>query len=45
VNKLRNLEIVKLIKELDFIESDFNYKTELLKEMDKEFKKNLEIII
>jgi hypothetical protein len=45
VNKLRNLEIVKLIKELDFIESDFNYKTELLKEMDKEFKKNLEIIL
>jgi hypothetical protein len=39
---LRKLEIVKLIKELDFWESQFKYKSEMIREIDFEFKKEVE---
>jgi len=42
VENLRKLEIVKLIKELDFWESQFKYKSEMIREIDFEFKKEVE---
>ena len=37
VNQIKKLEINRLIKELDYIYSDFNYKSELIKTTDQEF--------
>lgn len=37
MSKLKQLEIKKLMKELDFIESDFNYKNEIVQEADSNF--------
>lgn len=37
MNKLKQLEIKKLIKELDYIESDFEYKSEIIVENDSKF--------
>ena len=42
---LKKLELTKLIKELDYLESEFNYKSELIKEIDFEFKKEVEGIL
>lgn len=45
VENLRKLEIVKLIKELDFWESQFKYKSEMIKEIDFEFKREVECLL
>jgi len=45
VETLKKLEVMKLIKELDFLESEFKYKSEFLKEIDFEFKKQVETIL
>ena len=45
VETLKKLEVVKLIRELDFVESEFNYKSEMLKEIDYEFKKEVESVL
>ena len=37
MNKIKQLEIKKLLKELDYIESDFVYKNELVQEADNSF--------
>ena len=37
--------MVKLIRELDFVESEFNYKSEMIKEIDYEFKKEVESVL
>lgn len=42
MSNLRNLELKKLLKELEFTQIEFDYKTELLVEVDREF--NDEII-
>lgn len=39
MNRIKQLEIHKLIKELDYIESDFNYKNEIINEADSDFLK------
>ena len=41
MNKLKQLEIKKLIKELDYIESDFEYKSEIIVENDSTFMKDV----
>lgn len=41
MSKLKQLEVKKLLKELDFIESDFNYKNEIVFEADSEFIKSV----
>ncbi len=41
MSKLKQLEIKKLIKELDFIESDFTYKSEIVHEADNNFIKSV----
>ncbi len=45
MENLRKLEVIKLIKELDFLESQYKFKTEVLKEVDFEFKKEVEVIL
>jgi hypothetical protein len=37
MNKLKILEVKKLLKELDYIESDFEYRSEVISEADGEF--------
>lgn len=37
MDKLKQLEIKKLIRELDYVESDFEYKTEIIAENDNKF--------
>lgn len=37
MNRLKNLEIKKLLKELEFIESDYEYRSEIVSEADSEF--------
>lgn len=41
MSKLKQLEIKKLLKELDFIESDFTYKSEVIHEADSSFIKTV----
>jgi hypothetical protein len=41
MSKLKHLEIKKLMKELDFIESDFTYKSEIVHEADNNFIKTV----
>lgn len=41
MSKLKQLEIKKLLKELDFIESDFTYKSEVVNEADNSFIKTV----
>ena len=41
MSKLKQLEIKKLLKELDFIESDFTYKSEVIHEADSNFIKTV----
>ena len=41
MSKLKQLEVKKLLKELDFIESDFNYKNEIVFESDINFIKSV----
>jgi hypothetical protein len=45
VEKLRKLEIIKLLKELEFIESDLNFKIETIREIDEKFNIEIEIFI
>jgi len=42
VDVIKKLEVNKLIKELDFIKSDFNYKSELVHNIDKDFIRSVE---
>jgi hypothetical protein len=42
VENIRKLEINRLIKELDYVKSDFNYKSELLQEADSDFIKSVD---
>jgi hypothetical protein len=41
MSKLKQLEIKKLMKELDFVESDFTYKNEIVHEADSNFIKSV----
>jgi len=41
MSKIKQLEIKKLLKELDFIESDYNYKSEIINEADSNFIKTV----
>lgn len=41
MDKLKKLEVKRLIKELDFLDSDFEYKNELIFEADNSFIKNV----
>lgn len=41
MNKIKQLESKKLIKELEYIQSDYNYRIELISEADSEFLKSL----
>jgi hypothetical protein len=41
MSRLKQLEIKKLMKELDFIESDFTYKSEIVNEADSNFIKSV----
>lgn len=41
MNNLQKLEVNRLIKELDFVKSDLNYKSELLSEADTHFMKSV----
>jgi hypothetical protein len=41
MSRLKQLEVKKLLKELDFIESDFNYKNEIVFEADSNFIKSV----
>jgi len=41
MSRLKQLEVRKLLKELDFIESDFNYKNEIVFEADSNFIKSV----
>lgn len=45
MSKLKQLEIKKLMKELDFIESDFNYKNEIVQEADSNFIKSVNALL
>ena len=45
MSKLKQLEIKKLMKELDFIESDFNYKNEIVQEADSNFIKSVNTLL
>ena len=42
VENIKKLEINRLIKELDYVKSDFNYKSELLQEADSDFIKSVD---
>lgn len=42
VENFKKLEIIKLIKELDFVESEFQYRSEIIKEIDVEFRRQVE---
>lgn len=41
MSRIKQLESKRLIKELEYIQSDFNYRSELISEADSEFLKNL----
>lgn len=45
MNRLRQLEVKKLIKEFEFLGSDFEYKNELVSEADNSFIKNVNIFL
>ena len=45
MNKLRQLEVKKLIKEFEFLGSDFEYKNELVSEADNNFIKTVNIFL
>ncbi len=45
MENLRKLEVIKLIKELDYLESEFKYKSEMLREIDFEFKKEVKYFL
>jgi hypothetical protein len=42
VENIKKLDINRLIKELDYVKSDFNYKSELLQEADPVFIKSVD---
>jgi hypothetical protein len=45
VENLKKLEIIKLLRELDFVESEFIYKSEMLKNLDKEFHSEVQTLL
>lgn len=45
MNRIKNLEIKRLLKELDFIEMDYEYRTELISEADSEFMKSINLFL
>jgi hypothetical protein len=45
VENLRKLEIIKLIKELDFVISEYRYKSEMIREIDQDFHKAIENVL
>ena len=45
MSKLKQLELKRLIKELDFLSSDFDYKNELVFEADSSFIENVNIFL
>lgn len=45
MEKLRKLEIIKLLKELEFVESDLSLKMETIKEIDKKFNREIDLFI
>lgn len=45
VDYFKKLEINKLIKELDYVQSDFRFKSELLSHLDTEFIKNVNLFL
>ena len=45
MNKIKELQVKKLLKELDFIESDFNYKNEMISEADSNFLKAVSVFL
>lgn len=45
MNRLKLLQIKKLFKELDYIESDYDYRNELVTESDSEFLNGLDIFL
>jgi hypothetical protein len=40
-NKIKNLEVKKMLKELDFIETDYEYRTEIVSVADSDFMNNI----
>lgn len=42
---LKKLMVIKLIRELEFVESELNYVSEMIKEIDYDFKKEVENIL
>lgn len=45
MNKVKSLEFKKLLKELEFIESDFDYRNEIISEADSEFIKAINLYL
>lgn len=45
MNKLKSLEIKKLMKELDYIETDFEWRTEVVSEADTSFLNELNVFL
>ncbi len=45
MNKVKSLEFKKLLKELEFIESDFDYRNEIISEADSEFIKAINLFL
>jgi hypothetical protein len=45
MNKIKLLEIKKLFKELDYIESDYEYRNEIISEADSDFIKKVNIFL
>ena len=41
MSKIKLLQLKKLLKELEYIESDFEYRSELISEADNEFIKSI----
>jgi hypothetical protein len=45
VEDLKKLEIIKLIREIDYLESEYKYKAEILKQIDASFKEHVEEVL
>lgn len=45
MNRLKDLEIKRLLKELDFIETDYEYRSEIVSEADSEFMDSINQIL
>lgn len=45
MDTLRKLDIVRLIKELDFVESEYFYRSEVIREIDNKFREEVENVL